>query len=341
MLRASELAAACDADIVGNAERLVSSVAPLAIARPCDLAWVGGIGDLATQVTSSKAGVLLVPSGAVPPDCDATLLVCRDFLSAREAAIATLERRAGERARNQHGTPVVDSSASLGHDVLVSQFAVVGPDSVVGAASWIGPNCVIESAVEIGERCRIGPGSIIGAGTRIGDDCTVGPGAMVGSPPDAYQWSDGGTRAALACGVVVLGDRVLVGAGTVIQRGVEKATVVGAYTAIGSQCTIGHDSRVGMHSMVGAQSGLAANCDVGDHVLISVQVGIGIAVRVGDGARLSARSGVMRNVPAGETWMGSPAEPKMAHLRGQVIVRRLAARNRQSPRFSADPNGSQ
>jgi UDP-3-O-[3-hydroxymyristoyl] glucosamine N-acyltransferase len=178
--------------------------------------------------------------------------------------------------------------------------------------------------VEIGERCRVGAGSIVGAGTRIGDDCRIGPAAVVGSPPDAYQWSDGGMRAVPACGVVVLGERVLVGAGTLIQRGVERATVIGAYTAIGSQCTVGHDSKVGMHGMVGAQSGLAASCDVGDHVQISVQVGIGIGVHVGDRARIGARSGVMRNVPAGETWLGSPAEPKRSFLRQQVAARRLA-----------------
>lgn len=323
MLKASELAAACDAEVVGSADRMIAAVAPLEIARTCDLAWVGDVSRLADAMASSNAGVVLVPRGAELPDCDATFLLCRDLISARVLVIEALERHRSHSERADSAASV-DPTARLGPEVVVSQHAIIGSAVVVGAGSWIGPNCVIGSGVELGKRCSVEAGSIIGAGTRIGDGCRIGPGAVIGSPPDAYEWREGGMRAIPSCGVVVLRDRVIVGAGTLIQRGVEKATIVGESTMIGSQCLIGHDSRVGMHSMVGAQSGLAAGCDVGDHVMISVQVGISIGVRVGNRARVGPKSGVMTNIPDGETWLGAPAEPKMTFLRQQAASRRLA-----------------
>jgi UDP-3-O-[3-hydroxymyristoyl] glucosamine N-acyltransferase len=321
VLSVAELAAACRAAIVGRHDRAIAAVAPPELARPSDLIWVGDASQLAQTMTSCRAGVVLVPPGSALPDCDATFLVCPDLLAARVAVIDALENDAESVDRDNSGR-LVDRTARLGPNVIVSHHAVIGGAVTIGAGSRIGTGCVIGPGVELGQGCRLEAGSIVGAGARIGDGCRIGPGAIISSPPDAYDYFDGGMRRAPAIGIVVLGDRVIVGAGTLIQQGVERATIVGSHTVIGSQCLIGHDSRVGQHCAIGAQSGLAAKCEIGDHVMISVQVGISIGVRVDDRARVAPKSGVMSNIPAGETWMGSPAMPKMSFLRQQAAARR-------------------
>lgn len=330
MLNASELAAVCDAEVIGPRGRRVAAVAPVEFARLCDLTWIGDSSRLDQVMATCGAGVVLVQRGAKLPDCDATFLVCRDLLSARVSAIEALERSAAETARGL-GFGAVDSSAELASDVVVSPFSVIGALTKIGAGVWIGPNCVIGPGVDLGRGCHLGAGSIIGAGTRLGAECLIGAGAIVGSQPDAYDWRDGGMRPAPAIGVVILEDRVRVGPATLIQRGVERPTIVGANTMIGSQCLIGHDSRVGQHCAIGAQSGLAASCVIGDHVMISVQVGISIGVHVGDRARIGPKAGVMSSVPAGETWLGSPAIPKMNFLRQQAGARREMRRPAVNP----------
>jgi UDP-3-O-[3-hydroxymyristoyl] glucosamine N-acyltransferase len=55
-------------------------------------------------------------------------------------------------------------------------------------------------------------------------------------------------------------------------------------------------------------------------------VGLADHVTIGDGALLAAQSGVMRDIPAGERWMGSPARPVRQHHRELIVLERLAQR---------------
>ena len=325
MLTAAELAILCDADVVGCGDRSVAAAAPLNFARACDIAWIGDATRI-SDAAASKAGIVLVPRGVNSNDSTGTFLVCDDPIAALARVLVALERQP-TMGWIPEGGGLVDATALLGTEVHVSANVVIGPGVVVGAGSWIGPNCVIENGVEINEGCHLGSGCIIGAGTRIGNRCRIGAGALIGTAPDAYHWHEDGMKPAPAFGVVILGDSVVVGPGTQIQRAVESATMVGDHTMIGSQCLIGHDCRIGAHTVIGGQSGLGASCEVGDHVVISVQVGINVGITIGERARIGPRSGVLGNVPAGETWLGAPAAPKLKALRQFAAVRRLAERS--------------
>ncbi len=326
MLNVAELANLCDAEVFGLADRPIAAVAPLNIARSCDIAWIGD----ATRVddaAASNAGAVLVPHGANPAGANTTFLVCNDPVAALALVIESLERQSLTPGWIPEGGGLVDATAQLGTDVYVSPNVVIGAGVTVGSASWLGPNCVVESGAELGEGCHVGAGSIIGAGTRIGNRCQIGAGAIVGSAPDAYHWHEGGMKPVPAFGVAILGDYVVVGPGTQVQRSVEGATMVGEHTMIGSQCLIGHDCRIGAHAMIGGQSGVGAGCEVGNHVVISVQVGINVGITIGERARIGPRSGVLGDVPAGETWLGAPAVPKLMALKQFAILRRLTQRS--------------
>lgn len=334
MLSAAELAVLCDAEVLGFAGRPIAAVAPINLARPCDLAWIGDSAHLDDAV-SSQAGALIVPRGANAEHAGVTLLVSSDPVSALKLVIEALERQSLTVGSFPEGGGLVDSTVQLGADVHISPNVVIGPGTVVGAGTWIGPNVVIESGVELGDGCHVGAGSLIGGGTRVGHRCRIGAGSLLGTRPDAYHWDEGGMKPVPAFGVVILSDYVDLGPGTQVQRAVEGSTVVGDHTMIGSQCLIGHDCRIGMHTMIGGQSGLGASCEVGDHVVISVQVGVNVGIHVGDRARIGARSGVLRNVPAGETWLGTPAAPKLVALRQLAALRRLASRQADGQTFSS------
>ena len=45
---------------------------------------------------------------------------------------------------------------------------------------------------------------------------------------------------------------------------------------------------------------------------------------VGDGARIAANAGCMRDIPAGETWAGSPAQPIRKFMREVAALGKLA-----------------
>ena len=52
---------------------------------------------------------------------------------------------------------------------------------------------------------------------------------------------------------------------------------------------------------------LIVACVIGDGVMFGGRAGVGDHIHIGDGARLAAGCGVLKDVPAGETWAGLPA----------------------------------
>jgi UDP-3-O-[3-hydroxymyristoyl] glucosamine N-acyltransferase len=69
-------------------------------------------------------------------------------------------------------------------------------------------------------------------------------------------------------------------------------------------------------------------------------VGIADHLTIGEGAQIGASSGLMRDVPAGERWFGTPAKPAREQFREQVTLQRLATRrgSRTAPQDGSDPD---
>jgi UDP-3-O-[3-hydroxymyristoyl] glucosamine N-acyltransferase len=66
-----------------------------------------------------------------------------------------------------------------------------------------------------------------------------------------------------------------------------------------------------------------------DFVVLGPRTGIIPHITVGKGAKLASRSTVYENVPAGETWGGFPAKPRLQWMRKVVALRNLAAQGRK------------
>jgi UDP-3-O-[3-hydroxymyristoyl] glucosamine N-acyltransferase len=80
--------------------------------------------------------------------------------------------------------------------------------------------------------------------------------------------------------------------------------------------------------VIAAQTGISGSVRVGDGVLIGGQVGVADHADIGDGARIGAQSGVHGKIPAGEAWLGTPAQPL-------ALMRRIYATMRYLPQMWA------
>ena len=152
----------------------------------------------------------------------------------------------------------------------------------------------------------------------------------IGQDGFGFALGPGGHLKVPQVGRVVIQDGVEVGAGTTIDRGANRDTVIGEGTKIDNLVQIAHNVVIGRHCIIVSQVGISGSTTLGDFVALGGQVGLVGHLTIGAGAQIGAQAGLMTDVPAGQRWGGSPAQPLREHHRGVATLRKLARASRDS-----------
>ena len=211
----------------------------------------------------------------------------------------------------------------MGKNVKIGENVTIGNNCILGNGVNIFPSSYIGNNVEIGDNCIIYPHSVILDGTEIGRNVKIYPGVVIGSDGFGYCRIGEELEALPHIGRVVIGDRVEVGALTMIDRGTIGDTVIGAGTKIDNSVHIAHNVKIGKNVIILAQVGIAGSCELGDNVVIAGQVGIADHVKIGKNAVVAAKSGVAKDVKAGEVVFGYPADKRTSVMRNAGYLKRL------------------
>ncbi|MGB6432673.1 MAG: UDP-3-O-(3-hydroxymyristoyl)glucosamine N-acyltransferase [Bradyrhizobium sp.] len=328
-LTVAEIAAltGAEADQAAPASLLITGVAPVDLAGPADLTFVDG-NKFANALTTTRAGACLMPRRFADRAPQGLLVLhseepYRAFVAVHRKLYPQSLRPASlfETDGIFEGA-TVHPTAKLESDITVDPGAVIGPRVEIGAGSLIAANAVIGPDVTIGRDCRIGAGCSI-VHTMIGDRVIIHPGCRIGQDGFGYT-EDAAQQKIPQTGRVIIQNDVEIGAGTMIDRGGIRDTVIGEASKIDNLCQIGHNCQIGRHCVIVAQCGLSGSVTLEDFAVLGGSVGLAPHVTIGRGARVAARSGVMHNVPAGETWGGYPAKPRMQWMRQETTLARLA-----------------
>jgi UDP-3-O-[3-hydroxymyristoyl] glucosamine N-acyltransferase len=224
----------------------------------------------------------------------------------------------------------VHPEARLETGVIVDPGAVIGPRAEIGAGTVIGANAVIGADVRIGRDCSIGPNASV-LHALLGDRVILHPGVRVGQDGFGFAMSPRGHMKVPQTGRVVIQDDVEIGANSTIDRGANRDTVIGEGAKIDNLVQIGHNVVIGRHCVVVAQVGISGSCEIGDFVAIGGQAGVAGHLKIGAGAQIGASSGVMNDVPAGQVWIGAPAQPVKDFWREVAAMRKLAKPPARAP----------
>lgn len=321
----ADLAATTGAELVDGkgGDLKIESVAPLGQAGPSDIAFMGDRRHLAALRTT-RAGACFVPAAHVedvPEGCVA-VVARRPQGSWAKAALALHSPRAHE-----VGSTPVHPSAELEEGVLLSPNVVIGAGAKVGRGTRIAPGAVIGPGVAIGRDCEIGANATIGF-ALIGDRVKVYAGVRIGEAGFGATATEAGVIDVPQLGRVILQDAVTIGANSCIDRGAWDDTVLGENTKLDNMVHIAHNVRLGRNCVLAGFVGISGSVTVGDGVAFGGRVGIADHVTIGDGAQLAAGSGVLRDIPAGETWGGTPALPIKTWLRETAWLSRSARRGK-------------
>ena len=312
-----ELAARIEAELIGDPRVEVNGVARIDDVKDGQLTYVTH-SRYASQALASSAAAFLVAD---------RLDTFRPQLVVENPSLA-FARIAGlflppPAVKGIHPTACVHPEASLASGVALGPQVVVEAGAEIGAGSVLEAGVYIGQDVVLGEDCHLHPRVVVERGCRLGRDVIIQAGTIVGSDGYGYEETPEGHEKIPHLGIVVIEDRVELGANVTVDRATTGRTVIGAGTKIDNLVQIGHNVKIGSHCLVVAMVGISGSSQLGDNVTLAGQVGISDHVNIVAGTTVAARGLVLSDIKEPGLYSGMPVQEHPQELRAVAARRRL------------------
>ncbi len=271
-------------------------------------------------VTSSTLAKLISPSDAlailVAPNVGLAHALIKQRYSSRDFGLSCW--------RGVHTTAVVHESANIGEGTVIEPRAVIGAGVRIGKNSRIMAGVVVENGAEIGDETYVHPNAVIGWDCRLGNQVHVGSGSVIGS--EGFGFAQDSQRKSFAIpqtGIVVIEDRVRVGANNCIDRATYKETRIRAGTKMDNLCHVAHNVTIGQDCLLTAGLVVAGSTKIGDRVITSGQTGILNHLSIASDTVFLHRAGVTKDIERPGAYAGLPLQPLAEYMKNSAIARTL------------------
>ena len=294
----TELAERLNAELLGDSTLKATGINEIHQVQRGDVTFVD-VRKYFSKALQSAASVILLNERAKCPEGKA-LLLCEDPFDAYNQLVLA-ER------------PVQPLQTAISNTAEIHPTAIIEPNVVIGHHVKIGAHTFVQSNVTICEH------------TIIGEKVDIQPGSVIGSDAFYFKQTESGYLPWRSGGRVIIEDKVRIGAGCSINKGVSGDTVIGEGTKLDCQVHIGHDVVVGKHCLFAAQVGIGGNTKIEDEVVLYGQVGIAQNLVIGRKAVILAKSGVSKNLEGEKVYFGYPAKEARMAYRELAALRHLPA----------------
>lgn len=316
---ASDIAKRLGGEVIGNSTLALAGFAPADRAQSGDLTFAENESYFIRAEQSAASAILV----------DGSYTSTRKTLirvpSARVAFAKVLPLFFPEPtfAAGIHPTAIIPASAQVDPTTHIGAYCVlgervrIGPRTVLQGANHVGVDCHLDEDVNLFPNVTLYPN------TEVGKRVRIHAGTVVGSDGFGYVLDNGAHRKVPQIGSVVICDDVEIGANVAIDRGALGPTIIGKGTKIDNLVQIAHNVTIGEHCIIVSQAGIAGSTKLGSYVVLGGQVGLAGHLKIGNRVSVAAQSGVMNNIPDGEKWIWSPAQPDRIAKRQIIALQQL------------------
>jgi UDP-3-O-[3-hydroxymyristoyl] glucosamine N-acyltransferase len=315
----AEIARRLEGELVGDGALVLKGFAPADRAQPGDLTFAENESYFVRAEQSAASAII----------------IAGPFTSARKTLIRVLNARIAFAKvlplffPEPVFAPGVHPSAVIAPTAQVDPTAHIGPCCVVGEHVRIGPRSVLQGGDHVGDHCQLGedvrlfPNVTLYPETEIGHRVRIHSGTVVGSDGFGYVLDNGIHRKVPQIGNVIICDDVELGANVTVDRGALGPTIIGKGTKIDNLVQVAHNVTLGEHCVIVSQAGIAGSTKLGSYVILGGQVGIAGHLKIGNRVSVAAQSGVMNNIPDGQKWLWTPAQPDQQAKRQMIALQQL------------------
>lgn len=313
---AQQIAALLGGQLYGNANAMVSDVAPIESADAKHLTFLTDEKYL-PYLQNTKAGVVLITRSLVEGK-----IAFPEGEGKSGGAVILVDNARGAMGQllSMVSKAMFPAKKGIEQPSFISEGVVVPEDAYVGAFAYVGKNVRLGAGVQIypnvyiGDNVVIGDGTILYAGVRIYANCQIGKacilhaGVVIGADGFGFEPDAQGVNQKIPqIGNVIIEDDVELGANTCVDRAMMGSTIVRKNVKVDNLVQIAHNVEVGESSFLCAQVGIAGSTKVGKHCILTGQVGVAGHIEIADNCIFGAQSGVSGSVRKPGMYMGSPA----------------------------------
>ena len=281
----SEIAKHVGGHLVGDADVLVSGVADLRAAKAGEISFLYN-ASFEDALSCTQASAVLLKQSMLA-NCKVTAIVVDNPYLAY-AKVAQLLDTTPRPADGMALGISVHPSATLGRNVTLAHGVVIGADAQIDDNVSIGANTVIGQGATIGANTRLWSNISIYHQVKIGSDCLVHSGTVIGADGFGYAQDRASWVKIPQLGVVVIGNRVEIGANCTIDRGALSDTIIADGVIIDNLVHIAHNVRLGENVAIAGCSAVAGSTVIEKGVTLSGRSNVLGHLHISEGVHITA-----------------------------------------------------
>lgn len=319
---AKQIASFIQGEIIGNENVTVNTFAKIEEGISGALSFLSN-PKYTPYIYTTKSSIVLVNRDFVPEKEIPATLIKVDNAYEGLAKLMSLYEASKPKKQGIDSLAYIAPGAKIGENVYIGPFAYVGENTVIGDNTVIHPHTYVGDNVQVGSNCLFYPNTTIYHECRIGNECILHSGAVIGSDGFGFAPTAEGYEKIPQIGIVILEDKVEIGANTCIDRSTMGATIIHSGVKLDNLIQIAHNVEVGSHTVMAGQAGIAGSTKVGEWCMLGGQAALAGHIKVGNRVSIAGQSGIQRSVKDNTQLMGSPAFDAKQYFKASTVFKQL------------------